>query len=821
MPRINLVTILILLLLLPFGMSGQKTVVKGVVRDADTQELLPFVNVHFPGTKIGATTDLNGKYRVETYYATDSLQASFIGYKSQTKSIRKDQEQTIDFALSSGSFELDVAVVKAGDEENPAHAIVRGILRNKDANNREKLDAYEYEVYNKVEFDLNNISDEFREKKLLKAFDFVWDNLDSTSEKVYLPVFMTETLSNYYYRKEPKNERELIHGTKVSGVENQSVAQFLGDMYQNVNIYNNNILVFGKSFVSPVSNSGFLFYKYYLLDSTYIDNKWCYLIKFQPRRKQELTFNGEFWVNDTTFAIKQVEASIADDANINFIHGFSVKQEYDEVQDEVWMLTKDQLMVDFNLTEKSMGFYGRKTTTYKDFIINEPRNDKFFSGISEIIVSEEAYERDEAYWEKVRHEKLSENEAAVYAMVDSIQNVPQFRTVADIITIFVTGYHVLGNIELGPYYTTYSFNPIEGHRLRLGGRTSNAFSKRVMFEGYSAYGFSDQRFKFGGGLQYMVSKNPRQVAGFFMKRDIEQLGQAEGAFREDNILSSIFRRNPALKLTSVTQYKGFYEHEWFYGLINQIIFTHRSLRPLGSLSYERFADDAQTVIKVNELTTSEVTFYTRFAYKEKYLSGEFERVSLGTRYPVIEAAFSVGVPDLLGSDFQYQKLVLRIKDKIRVGPFGYANLRAEVGRIWGTLPFPLLELHQGNETFLYDETAFNTMNFFEFVSDEWVSASMSYHLDGFFFNKIPLFRKLKWREVVSAKGVMGNFNPDNENQLVLPNNTFTLSKPFAEVALGVENIFKFFRVDALYRLSYLDNPNIVRFGFRAKFQVEF
>jgi hypothetical protein len=812
---------LLTLLCLSFGIRAQKTVVSGVVRDADTKETMPFVNVHFKGTKIGTTTDLDGKYRIETYYASDSLQASFIGYQSVSKPVKKDVSQTIDFVLSSGSIELEVAVVKPGEEENPAHPIVRNILSYKDANNREKLDAYEYEVYNKVEFDLNNISDEFREKKLLKAFDFVWDNLDSTSEKVYLPVFMTETLSNYYYRKNPKSEKEIIHGTKVSGVENQSVAQFLGDMYQNVNIYENNILVFGKSFVSPISNQGFLFYKYYLLDSAYIDNDWCYLIKFQPRRKQELTFNGEFWVNDTTFAIKRVEASIADDANINFIHGFSVRQEYDQVENEVWMLTKDQLIVDFNLTEKSMGFYGRKTTTYKDFVINKPRSEEFFSGISDIVVSEEAYQREDDYWEKVRHEELTENEAAVYAMVDSIRNVPQFRTVTDIITIFVTGYHILGNIELGPYYTLYSFNPVEGHRLRLGGRTSNAFSKRVMIEGYSAYGFRDQKFKFGGGVQYMLSKNPRQVAGFFAKHDIEQLGQAEGAFREDNILSSIFRRNPALKLTNVTQYKGFYEHEWFYGFSNQLIFTYRNLSPLGSLSYEKFSDDANTIIKVDDLTTSEITFYTRFAYKEKYLSGEFERVSLGTKYPIMEAAYSVGVPDMFGSDYQYQKLVLRVKDKIRVGPFGYANLRVEAGKIWGTLPFPLLELHQGNETFFYDETAFNTMNFFEFVSDEWLSASASYHLDGFFLNKIPLFRKLKWREVVSAKGVMGRFNPENEKLLVLPDNTFTLDKPFGEVALGVENIFKFFRVDALYRLSYLDNPNIVKFGFRAKFQVEF
>lgn len=781
---------------------------------------MPFVNIHFVGTKSGTSTDLDGKYVLETYYVSDSLQASFIGYESLTVGVRKDKNQVIDFALQPSSVEIEAAEVIATDEENPAHAIFRGIQRNKDINNRDKLEAYEYELYNKVEFDLNNITDEFRERKIFRPFEFIFENLDSTAEKVYLPVFMMESLSNFYYRKNPKTEKEIINATKVSGVENQSVSQFLGDMYQNVNIYDNNIIVFGKSFVSPISSLGMGFYKYYLMDSTYIDNKWCYQIKFIPRRKQELTFEGDMWVNDTTYAIKKVDATIAQDANINWIHGLRVKQEYDEVEHEVWMRTNDQLIVDFNIADKTMGFYGRKTTTYKDFAINEPRSDDFYKGISDIIVQEDATKHDEEFWTDARHIELTENEIAVYNMVDSMKTIPQFRTIADIITLFVSGHYVVGNFEIGPYYTLYSFNPVEGNRFRLGGRTSNQFSTRLMLEGYVAYGVSDERFKYGGGAKFMISKQPRMVIGFSGKRDVEQLGQADGAFREDNVLSSLFRRNPANKLTNVEQYRGYFEREWFYGLSNQVVLTHRNLKPLGALSYERY-NDAEVIIPVRDITTTELTLYTRFAYKEKFVSGEFERVSLGTKYPTLEIAYTLGIPDLWGSDYESQKLVLRVKDKLRFGPLGYAKLRVEAGKIWGKLPYPLLQLHQGNETFFYDESAFNTMNFFEFVSDEWAAASISYHLDGLFLNKIPLFRKLKWREVVSAKAVVGGFDPRNENELLLPENTQTLTKPFVEAALGIENIFKVLRIDGLYRLSYLDNPDIVKFGIRAKLQVDF
>ena len=238
------------------------------------------------------------------------------------------------------------------------------------------------------------------------------------------------------------------------------------------------------------------------------------------------------------------------------------------------------------------------------------------------------------------------------------------------------------------------------------------------------------------------------------------------------------------------------------------------------MKYERYKE-ATDLVSVNNITTSELTLYTRFAYKEKFVSGEFERISLGTKYPTLELTYSWGIPRLFGSDYEYHKAVVRLRDKVLFGPLGHMKIRMEAGKIWGALPYPLLQLHQGNETFFYDESAFNTMNFFEFVSDEWVSDSLTYHADGLFFNKIPLFRKLKWREVVSAKAVMGRFDPSNQEELLLPSTTYTLSKPFVESAIGIENILKVLRIDLLYRLSYLNHPNIVKFGLRAKMQIDF
>lgn len=806
---------------------AQKTVVSGKVYDAETKEPILFSPVFFVGTKSGTLTDENGAYKIETYYSSDSLKCTSVGYVPMSKKIKQGTTMIVDFALTPAG-QLQEIVIRPDEGPNPAIALVKNILKFKKINNREKLDAYEYEAYNKVEFDLNNITEEFQSRKIFKPFEFVFEGIDTTAEKAYLPVFMTESLSDFYFKRDPKLSKEVIKATKVSGVENESINQFLGDMYQNVNIYDNEIIAFNKSFTSPISAYCLGFYDYDLVDSAYIGNKWCYKLQFFPRRKSELLFFGEMWVNDSTYAVRSVEATIAEGANINWIKEFSVKQEYDEVEDEVWMLVKDELLIDFNISDKKMGVYGRKTATYKNFVINKPRAPEFYAGLTDIVVNEDAADKDDAFWNEMRHIELSDKEVQIYHMVDTLKNLPQFKTVANIITLFVSGYKIKGNFEFGPYYTFYSFNPVEGNRVRFGGRTSNAFSKRLMLDGYLAYGFRDERFKYGGGFIYIMNKNPRMAFGASAKRDMEQLGQADGAFREDNVLSSVFRRNPANKLTDVTELTGYFEREWLYGLTNKLIFNHRVLKPAGDkYRYVRFEPQLTEQQQVSFLITTELTLYTRFAYKEKFVYGEFERVSLGTKYPALEILYSVGLPGVLGAQFNYQRLIGRVQDKIRFGPFGYVNLTLEGGRIFGNLPYPLLMMHQGNETFFYDESSYNTMNYFEFVSDKWASVWATYHAEGLVLNKIPLMRRLKWREVVSAKALVGGYDEKNDQILSRDFNydgvpdIYTLSKPYVEAALGIENIFKVLRIDALWRLSYLDHNNIVKFGIRAKFQVDF
>jgi hypothetical protein len=799
---------------------AQTTRVSGKVTDKLTGEPIPFANVAFKGTSIGSVTDIDGNYVIESDKATDSLTASYVGYYPISLKIAIGKSQTANFLLKVSKVELMEVVVKAG--ENPANVLLKKIIENKDLNDKRKFDSYTYETYNKMEFDMTDIPEDFKDKKLIKPFAFIFDNIDSsvTNSKPFLPFFITESLSDIYYRKTPRAKKEIIKASKISGLENETITQFLGDMYQNVDIYSNYMDIFGKSFVSPISNIGTVYYKYYLLDSAFIDNQWCYKLKFKPRRKQELTFIGECWVHDTTFAIKKIDMRVAVDANINFIEDLAVVKQYTRIDDEYWMLEKELLVVDFAPTKEGIGFIGRKTTSYKDIKINVDIPQMIFAGSADIEVKTTATEQEEDFWNEARHDSLSDREKRIYHMVDTIKSLPAFKTYIDIITLFVTGYKQFGKVEVGPYFTLLSFNSIEGYRIRLGGRTSHEFSERLRLEGYVAYGTRDETFKYKLGFRYFLNTRPRESIGASYKNDVEQFGQSENAFQDDNFLASLFRRLPTTKLSKAEYMKTYYEREWISGYSHRLTFAHGIFAPLGTFDYSYYTNDEKTTVQ-NNLNISQVSLRMRFAYREKFVEGKRGRISLGSDYPVVQVNFTVGLKDVLDSDFNYQKIEGRIEDNIKLPPFGYTYLAFEAGKTWGTVPYPLLDVHIGNESYFYDYSAFNMMNFYEFVSDQYVSINAVHHFDGFFFNKIPLMRKLKWRELVTLRGVAGSMREENLDILVNPDAFYALSKPYFEAGFGIENIIKIVRLDFIYRLSFLDNPNVSKFGVRGSLQLNF
>ena len=811
-----------LVFFLSLSVMKAQYIIRGKIFEADNKEALPFVPVLIKNTNAAIQSDFDGNFILKSYFLGDSLVASYVGYKRLARAINKSLKvQELNFPLEkSGGVSLDEILIASG--ENPAHRILKNCINFKEKNNKNELISYEYETYNKLEFDLTRISEKMQNRKAFKPISFIFDNVDSSfsSEKPSLPFFIVESLSQFYFKSNPTRKKEIILASKITGIENSSISQVMGDMYQNINIYNNNILLFNKQLPSPVSENGLFYYKYFLQDSSFDGKHYLYHLTFKPKRVQELSFTGNIWIADTSWGIKRLEMSLPKDANINFINSANVIQEF-VYADSSWMLHKDRLVIDFAPTKNSVGFYGRKTTSYKKIKINQPKEDLFYQFVDKINLNEGALKQTEEFWAQNRHDSLTQREKKIFKMIDTIRSLPIYKTWIDVFHLVLTGYKRLNNFEIGPYFNLISYNKIEGTRIRIGGRTSNVFSKWYQLSGYFAYGLSDQNWKQSLGIKSFLTQSPkRQIVGVNYSSDYEILGQNSNGFSQDNVLASFFRTDPLIHFTLVNSVTAFYESEWFPGFITKVSFIGRSFKELGENKYTRYKRDGG-IEELEKLNNTEIRFNFRFAWKEKYISTGFRRLSLGTKYPIFQLNYSKSLLDAYKGEYDYQKLVLNVSDRIRIAPIlGYTDFTFEVGKIWGALPYPLMELHGGNQTYIYDKLSFNMMKNYEFVSDQFISATIFHHFEGLFLNKIPFLRKLKWREVTTAKAVWGSVNQQNRNTLIFPSTLKALDKgPYIEASAGIENIFKLFRIDAFWRLNYKLPNAFDNFGLKFGFQL--
>jgi hypothetical protein len=810
----------LLLLANCIGLYAQKTIVSGKIFDRENSEPIPFANICFQHSLVGTVSDIDGTFFISTFNATDTLMITSVGYETARVFIKKGKQQQIEVKLNVKSISLKEVVVTPG--ENPAFKILKQIEKNKKFNNPDRFQSYQYKSYTKLRLDMNNIDQNFKDQRILKDFDFVFDYMDSSEVfgKNYLPMLISESVSKFYFQRNPPAKREVIEAFKISGIDNKTVSQFSGKMYQQLNIYDNFMTFFEPGFVSPIADFGRLYYKYFLEDSTDIDNNWCYKISFKPKRKQERTFYGYFWVADTSFAIKKFQLRVSSDVNLNLLKDMIAINEFKKINDSTWFLTNEDLLIDFNLAEKTYGFFGRKTAVYDSIIVDQPIPSEITGLKTDTYYEDDKLDHDSSFWEQNRKADLSAEDGKIYKMVDSVQKVPMYKTIYGFLEMLVNYYIVTGPVEIGPYYTLYSTNPVEGSRIRIGGRTSNKFSTKIMFGGHLAYGLKDEKFKYGLYGNYMFNTNPRVSTGASYYHDIRQLGKSQNAFLDDNILTSILRRTPNRKLTMVNQCNVFFEREWFQGFSNTISFRYQTIFPTKYVPFRLTTSEGDT-IEQSYLTSTEFTLTTHFAYHEKFLFGKFERTSLGSHYPAIDLDLTYGPKGFINSSYEYFRVKLKISDKVETNPIGFFKYRFTAGKTFGRLPYPLLDLHEGNETYAYDPMAFNMMNYYEFVSDEFLSFFAEQHFQGFFLNRIPLLRDLHWREVVSGNILFGNLSAKNHNVMAFPNGLTGLSRPYYEGSVGIENIFKILRIDAMWRLSYLDNDNIQEFSIRATLQLRF
>ncbi len=820
--------ILIFLFLFPLISFAQKTKVEGVVTDEITGEPMPFVTVHFLDSKIGTFTDTAGKYMIETYYATDTLIFSFSGYIKVKRYIELDQSQIINVQLPVLTTDYEEVVVKAPDEF-PSTILHKKVIANKHINNKEKLEAYEYEVYNKVQLDLNNLDEKFKDREMVKKLEILTEYIDSVEGgKNFLPVILSESVSDYYYKKNPKKKREIVKASKISGVENLELNQFMGDMYLDVNIYDNNLDLFNKLFISPVSNYARNFYRFYLEDSMFIDNYWCYQLTFKPKRTGDMTFEGEMWIHDTTYAVKRFKANISPWANINYVQDLYIEHEFEQVAPEVWMLTSERMIADLKITKKTkvIGMFGRRHSTRKNYIINKEHPADFYRTNSTVEVMDSANLRSDEYWAAIRHEPLGPKEEGIDEMVDSLNTLRFFRTLKNTIYLLSTGYYPVNKIEIGDAFALMSFNPVETYRLGLALRTSNNFSRRIEFGGRIAYGFGDEEFKYGGTMRFNVTPKKRGMLSAYYNYDLEQIGQSPTAAAVGSTFGTLFRTGPLDKLTFVEKAGINLEKDIHKDIIIFGGFEWKEYTALGRANYVRVNPDTGLNDTINRIQTTELTLRYRWAKNEEFISGAFDRTSIRSKFPIISVQGIFGVKNLFGADYNYQKFDLIVEHIAKLGVIGRLRYEVIFGYINGTAAYPFLKVHEGNQSYWLMTNAYNKMNFFEFISDRYVSVLLEHHWDGVIFDRIPLVKKAKLRLVTTARGLYGDISDRHSSEMVLPDFTKRFGDtPYVEVSMGIENILKLIRVDVFWRLTHLDPgvkvTDLETFGIRGKYVINF
>ena len=823
------IRLLLLFFVLPVITFAQKTKVEGTIIELESGDPMPFVTVRFQNSKIGTLSDTLGKYSLDTYYGTDTLIFTFSGYLPVKKYIKLDEPQVVNAEMPVLLKEYEEVVVIAPNEF-PSTILHKKVIAHKHINDKEKLDSYEYEVYNKVQLDLNNIDEKFKEREMVKRLDLIMEYLDTEEDgKSYLPIILSESISDYYFKKSPNKKKEIVKATRTSGVDNLELTQFLGDMYLDVNIYDNTIQLFNKSFISPVSNYARNYYRFYLEDSSFIDNYWCYKLTFTPKRTGDMTLEGEMWIHDTTYAVKQFKANISPWANINYVQALLIEHEFDQVAPEVWMLTSEKMIADLKITKNTeiYGLYGRRYSTRKNFVINAKRNLEFYASNSTVEVMDDANSRSDEYWAKIRHQPLAEQEKGINQMVDSLNYLTYFKVLKNVIYLFTTGYYELGKIELGDAFTFISYNAIEKLRLGLALRTSNKFSRRIELGGHVAYGFGDKRFKYGGLVRINLTPKKRGMLRLYYNYDLEQIGQAPTALVVGSTFGTLLRTGPLDKLTFVEKVgisleKDIRKDVILFGGVEWKEFT-----ALGkSANYLKPNPITGIDDTISKLQSTEVTFRYRWAKNEEFLAGSFDRRSIRSKYPIISIQGVFGIKGVWGSDYNYQKIDLFIEHTAPLGILGRIRYGVNLGKVFGTVAYPFLKVHEGNQSYWLLDNAFNKMNFFEFVSDKYVSGFIENHWDGLFLDRVPLIKKMKLRLVTTARAVYGSVDEKHNNEMRIPAFTKEFGNtPYVEVAMGIENILKLGRIDVFWRLTHLEPgvrvTDIEAFGIRAKYVINF
>ncbi len=841
----------LLFLLLGCCISVSAQNIQGVVTDSLTNEPIPYLSVFYEGKGVGSITDNDGNYKVETRKGWNKLTFSAVGYVTKVVNIIPGVTKNLNVRMRPDDIMLDEVVVKPKREKysrknNPAVELMKKVIAHKKNNKLSENDYYQYNKYQKITMSLNDVTPEMLEKGMYKKMPFLKDQIELCEEtnKFILPISVDETASQKIYRKHPKSEKTIIKGMSSTGVNElfatgDMLSTVLKDVFTDVNIYDNDIRLLQYPFISPISSSDAIsFYKFYIMDTTFADKDKCFHLTFVPNNSQDFGFTGHLYVlADSSYTVKKCTMNLPKKSGVNFVDNMDIIQEFEQLPNGEWVLKTDDMIVEMTLMKIMQGFQIRRTTRYSDYAFDELPQQLFKRKGAEIKEAD-AMMRGDDFWNQYRPVPLTQTESSMDMLVKRLEQMPGFKYVIFVLKAFIENFVETGTkehpskVDIGPVNTMISNNYIDGLRLRMSAQTTANLNPHLFFKGYYAYGFKDHRSKYMGEVEYSFNKKeylprefPKNSITFSYQYDVMSPTDKFLKTDKDNVFVS-FKTSTVDQMSYVRNIALKYENETQFGLKTTVEVKHSTDEPTGGLAYIT-NDDQKTLVP--EIQTMEASLAFRYAPGETFVNTKQRRIPVSFDAPVFTLSHTAGFKGVLGGEYNYNLTEIGLYKRFWFSSWGKIDMFVKGGAQWNKVPFPLLIMPAANLSYILQRETFNLINNMEFLNDRYASLDVSWDLNGKIFNRIPLLKKLKWREAIGFKMLYGHLT-DKNNPMKHPGDSelflfptrdgrptsFVMDPktPYMECSVGIHNIFKILHIDYVRRLNYLDHPDANKWGVR-------
>ena len=841
----------LLFLLLGCCISVSAQNIQGVVTDSLTNDPIPYLSVFYEGKGVGSITDNDGHYKVETRKGWNKLTFSAVGYVTKVVNIIPGVTKNLNVRMRPDDIMLDEVVVKPKREKysrknNPAVELMKKVIAHKNNNKLSENDYYQYNKYQKITMSLNDVTPEMLEKGMYKKMPFLKDQIELCEEtnKFILPISVDETASQKIYRKHPKSEKTIIKGMSSTGVNElfatgDMLSTVLKDVFTDVNIYDNDIRLWQYPFISPISSSDAIsFYKFYIMDTTFVDKDKCFHLTFVPNNSQDFGFTGHLYVlADSSYTVKKCTMNLPKKSGVNFVDNMDIIQEFEQLPNGEWVLKTDDMIVEMTLMKIMQGFQIRRTTRYSDYAFDELPQQLFKRKGAEIKEAD-AMMRGDDFWNQYRPVPLTQTESSMDMLVKRLEQMPGFKYVIFVLKAFIENFVETGTknnpskVDIGPVNTMISNNYIDGLRLRMSAQTTANLNPHLFFKGYYAYGFKDHRSKYMGEVEYSFNKKeylprefPKNSITFSYQYDVMSPTDKFLKTDKDNVFVS-FKTSTVDQMSYVRNIALKYENETQFGLKTTVEVKHSTDEPTGGLAYIT-NDDQKTLVP--EIQTMEASLAFRYAPGETFVNTKQRRIPVSFDAPVFTLSHTTGFKGVLGGEYNFNLTEVGLYKRFWFSSWGKIDMFVKGGAQWNKVPFPLLIMPAANLSYILQRETFNLINNMEFLNDRYASLDVSWDLNGKIFNRIPLLKKLKWREAIGFKMLYGHLT-DKNNPMKHPGDSelflfptrdgrptsFVMDPktPYMECSVGIHNIFKILHIDYVRRLNYLDHPDANKWGVR-------